>query len=221
MNLFLKTSGVIFLVLILLSFTDLPYYAYHHLGTVNAKLIKKPEVIILLGGSGMPSPDGLIRTYYAADLAEKFTEARIIIALPYNEHETDSLYQLNLMANELILKGINPERITYEPKGYNTRSQALNIAAMYGEHKPVLALVTSPEHIYRSIKTFEKAGFSHVGGVPSFEKPPEEDKIKDKNAKDQVNSLSVRYNMWSYLSYEILVLREYTAIAYYKCKGWI
>jgi len=27
--------------------------------------------------------------------------------------------------------------------------------------------------------------------------------------------------MWSYMQYEIIVMREYTAIAYYRVKGWI
>lgn len=211
--------GVVFLFLIVLSFTDIPYYAYHHLGTVNSSLSEEPDVIVILGGSGMPSPDGLIRTYYAAEYANLYTSADIIVALPYNE--VDSLYQLDLVAHELIIKGVDSARIKYEPHGYNTHSQAVNVASMYGNSSDdhIVMLVTSPEHMYRSVKSFNKAGFRKVGGLPAFEQPSDEEMLKDKTTR--VNKLPFRYNMWSYLNYELLVIREYIAIAYYKVNGWI
>jgi uncharacterized SAM-binding protein YcdF (DUF218 family) len=84
-------------------------------------------------------------------------------------------------------------------------------------------LITSPEHMYRSIKTFEDVGFTDIAGNATFEKPLDEDKVKGKGKArgKEVENLGFRYNMWSYLQYEIIVLREYTAIAYYKLKGWI
>lgn len=220
---FLGITGIFALLFFILSFTDLPYHAYHWLGTSNSKLTKKPDIIVLLGGSGMPSPDGLIRCYYAAEAANEFKDARIIIALPYCEK--DSLQQLKLMAHELILRGIDPSRIEYEPLGFNTHSQAENIAASLGNKKGKVSvlLVTSPENMYRSVRTFLRAGFETVGGNPAFEKPVDEEKVKDKeNTKDvRVKSLSLRYNMWSYMNYELIVMREYCAIGYYKLKGWI
>jgi len=220
---FFGLLGLITFLMLVLGFTSLPYQAYHHLGTTNSALAGDPDIIILLGGSGMPSPDGLIRTYYTAQAAMKYSEAIIIIAHPHGV--VDSLGQLRLMAQELIFKGVDSTRIAFEPYGFNTCSQALHIAAMYAIEKQHLALllVTSPEHMYRAVKTFNKAGFPHVGGFSAFEKPIDEDKITDKTeAEDlRVRSLSLRYNIWSYLQYELIVLKEYTAIAYYKLKGWI
>jgi uncharacterized SAM-binding protein YcdF (DUF218 family) len=220
---FFSITGIISFILFALSFTDIPYYAYADLSIAGGTLPADPDIIVVLGGAGMPSPDGLIRTYYAAEAATKYKAAVIIIALPYNE--TDSLHQLKLMANELIIRGIDSSRITYEPMGFNTRSQALHIASMYGRKKDrlTLLLISSPEHIYRSVKTFQKAGFTYVDGIAAFERPVDEEKIKDKeNAEDtRIKSLNLRYNMWSYLHYELLVAREYCAIAYYKLKGWI
>ena len=215
--------GIFSFFLFVLSFTDIPYYAYHWLGTSSPRISHDPNIIVLLGGAGMPSPDGLMRTYYTYEAAKQFKEATIIIALPYNVN--DSLHQLDLMAHELIIKGIDSLRIRYEPLGFNTRSQALNIAAMYADKKNQLSvlLVTSPEHIYRAVKTFTKAGFTNVASQAAFENPVDAEKVKDKeNSPDiRVKSLSLRYNMWSYLNYELLVLREYSAISYYKLKGWI
>jgi uncharacterized SAM-binding protein YcdF (DUF218 family) len=215
--------GVFAFMLFILSFTDLPYNAYHRLGTSNSGLDRDPDVIVLLGGSGMPTPDGLMRTWYAAEAARKYPDARIIIAHPVSRQ--DSLKQLELMADELIVKGIDSLRITFEPLGFNTHSQALNIAEMLAGAKDTicLLLVTSPEHMYRAVRSFRKAGFRDVGGVAAFEKPVDEGQVSDKSKSGdvRVKSISLRYNMWSYLVYELLVMKEYTAIAYYKLKGWI
>ena len=220
---FFGILGLIAFLMLVLSFTSLPYHAYHHLGTTNSTLTCDPDIIILLGGSGMPSPDGLIRTYYTAQAAVKYSETDIIIAHPYGVN--DSLGQLKLMAKELVYKGVDSSRIAFEPYGFNTRSQALNIAAMYAGEKQhlTLLLITSPEHMYRSVKTFNKAGFPHVGGFSAFERPIDEEKVIDITDREDVRirSLSLRYNIWSYLQYELIVLKEYTAIVYYKLKGWI
>ncbi len=226
-KLFLKrffiSLGIFSFILFIISFTDIPYNTYHWLGTSNSQLKGKPNLIVLMGGSGMPSPDGLIRTYYTAEAALKCNDAKIIILHPYGEN--DSLKQLKLMAHELILKGIDSLRIKFAPLGFNTRSQALNVADICGEKRDTLSLliITSPEHMYRSIRSFLKVGFTKVGGMPTFDTPIDEEKVKDKeNTRDtRVRNLSLRYNMWSYLGYELIVIREYCAISYYKIKGWI
>jgi uncharacterized SAM-binding protein YcdF (DUF218 family) len=218
---FFGIIGVFALILLILSFTDIPYKAYHGLGTLNSELKGKPDVIVIPGGSGMPCADGLMRTYYGTVAANRFPDARIIIAHPYDSG-SDSLLQLNLMARELIVKGIDSLRIAYEPLGFNTWSQAVNIGKMIDADKNNLSIliVTSPEHVYRAVKTYEKLGFAHVFSFAAFEKPISEDKLGSKDEMKGVN-IAVRYNMWSYLNYELLVIKEYIAIVYYKLKGWI
>ncbi len=187
----------------------------------DSEINGSPDLIVIPGGAGMPSPDGLIRTYYGAGAANQYPRAKIIIAHPYNRG-SDSLQQLELMANELILKGVDSLRIKFEPIGFNTWSQAVNVGKMFGAQKSKISLliVTSPEHVYRAVKTYEKVGFLNVSARAAFEKPIDEDKLKNEEEMKDVN-LAARYNMWSYLNYELLVLREYTAIAYYKLRGWI
>ncbi len=214
--------GIISSILLFLSFTDIPYYAYAYLGITDDRLMKEPELIVVMGGDGMPSPDGLMRTYYAAQAAQKYKNAVLVIALPGTMEDT--LYQLRLLRRELMLRGVDSTRIRFEPRGHNTHTQAVNIYEMYrGKKMPLLLLITSPEHMYRSTRAFRKVGFSQVGGISAFEKPIEEKRVKDKEDKKEISvrSLALRYNMWSYLRYEILVLREYCAISYYKIKGWI
>lgn len=218
---FFFVFGLLSFIFLILSFTDIPYFAYYNLGVKHSALKVKPDLIVVLGGSGMPSPDGLIRMYYAAEAAKKFSTTKIVLAQPYCKGDSEK--QLKLMANELCLKGIDSMRINYENKGINTRTQALNIARMFKHEKEKLGLllITSPEHMYRSCKTFKNVGFLNVGGMPTFEKPIEEESLIGKEEDEQNVNLSFRYNMWSYMQYEILVLREYCAIAYYKIKGWM
>lgn len=212
--------GYFFFSIVLLSFTDIPYYAYHYLGTANTIKINKPQLIILMAGNGMPSPDALIRCYYAANTALKSSCSKIIIAFPVNNLE--DLYELKLMKNELVLRGVNPDKIFYEPYGYNTYSQAQNIVKNYQSDNSI-CVITSPEHSYRSIGAFRKAGFKYVTANPTFDNPLNEESIKDKSSsKDiRIESLNIRYNLWSYLNYELIVIREYCAIAYYWLKGWL
>ena len=219
---FVLGFGILALAMLVLGFTDVPYYAYYHLGTGFPLEGRDPDLIVVMGGSGMPSPDGLMRAWYGAEAALEYEKATVILALPANE--TDSTRQLDLMAGVLVDKGVDPRRINYESRGYNTRTQAINIAAMNGErqeHTRVL-VVTSPEHIYRSVKCFKKAGFDNVFGFPTFECPSDEDSLLDKKGRKQIRpTLDLRYNIWSYLHYELTVIREYLAISYYGIMGWV
>lgn len=215
--LFLGGCSVVF---IFLSFTSLPYWAYYGLAATDDQLEVTPSTIVIMGGDGMPSPSGLMRLYNGIEKSIKHPRSKIIIALPYNKF--DSTYQLSLMASEMVQKGIDTARIVFAPNGFNTRSQALEIKELADTLGPML-IISSPEHMYRSIHSFRKVGFNTVGGSPSFENPSDEKKLKDETDQDEtkVRNLALRYNMWSYMQYEIIVLREYTAIAYYWVKGWI
>ena len=208
-------------VFVLLAFTDIPYWAYYSLASVDDVVEGNPKIIVIMGGDGMPSPSGLMRSFYGASKAKRYPNAKIIIALPSSEQ--DSSKQLKLMAHELVLKGVDTNRIQFASAGFNTRSQALEVAELIADKSSSLMLVSSPEHMFRCIKSFKKVGFKNVGGNPAFEIPNSEKQLKDTSStKDEgVKNLYLRYNLWSYMQYEIIVLREYVAIAYYWFKGWI
>jgi uncharacterized SAM-binding protein YcdF (DUF218 family) len=223
-NRFVKLLGWISLAGIILSFTDIPFYAYYWLGTCGADLIKKPDYIVLLGGVGMPSPEDLMRTYFTAGAALQVPDAKVIISFP-----PDTLYREfspeKLMAKELEMRGVDSCRISFEYFGYSTHTQALNIKEMIPTKRPdtiAIRIVTSPEHMFRAVRVFRNVGFGFVGGTPAFESAIDEDKlIRGKHKKTEKSLLSLRYNMWSYLKYEITVVRECCAIGYYKIRGWI
>lgn len=219
-------NGLVFTMMLILSFTDIPYLLYHHLGTsLIHQQTKSPAYIVLMGAGGMPGPQALLRCNYAAMMANKFPESQIIVALPSDSTENMSDHQKTI--DELLLRGVALDRILSENRGINTYSQASNIYHLIGKTGSGIMIVTSPEHMYRSILTFRKAGFSDVNGMPAFEEAFDEslliepDETPDNQQRLQGQNVNLRYNMWSYLQYQIIVAREYAAITYYKLMGYI
>lgn len=223
----LFSSGVFFLLLIVLCFTPVPFHLWYNLSMKEAGIHRPPEWIVVLGGGGMPSETGLIRTWYAARLGIQYPQAKIIVALPGNRK--DSLSSVCLMRREIIQKGISPDRIIIEDSGTNTRSQSLSILRIIDHaNSPALLLVTSPEHVCRAVLAFRKIKFTRVDGFPAFERVIESDlAFQDRKLGGREwlpkmgKNISVRYRFWSQLKYLGLVGREYFAISYYWIKGWI
>lgn len=219
-------SGVFFLICLLLAMTTLPFWGYHWLGISESELKQEPETIILLGGGGMPSESNLIRSWYTEQAAKNFKDAKVLIAMPGNV--SDSLSTPRLMKKELVVRGVDPERILFEDTGTNTRAQALYCKDLLDESEPIL-LVTSPQHMRRAVLSFRKTGFENVNAFPAFEDAVEADlSFKDDNlggnkkmVPDVGESIQVRYQIWTHLKYEILIARELMALAYYRLRGWI
>lgn len=218
--------GIFFLLCVVLALTEKPFWGYYWLGTSKTEMKWKPEVIIVLGGGGMPSQSNLMRGWYAASAANSFPEAKVILSMPGDI--SDSLSTPRLMKKELILRNVVPENILFESQGTNTRAQALNCADIITKNTSVL-LVTSPEHMRRAVLCFRKAGFQKVNGLPAFENALEGDlKFDDDKlggnktlVPDVGENINARYQLWNHLKYEILIAREITALAYYRLRGWI
>lgn len=227
-KLLLILFGGIFLFLIVLAFTKIPLRAYNSLGTGNSKITRPPVTIILLSGSGIPSESGLLNAYFTAKLGIVYPKANIIISMPGNLN--DSLGDPRLTAKELILRGIAKERINFESLGRNTREQAQKLTAgkTLSQLSQPVTLVTSPEHMKRSVMVFRKCGFTTVSGYSTFGNALSTDlRFDDSDLKGNKyipsigNNIQVRYQFWSYLKLEVLVLREYSGLVYYWMRGWI
>jgi uncharacterized SAM-binding protein YcdF (DUF218 family) len=221
--------GILFLVFLILSFTSLPYWGYYWLGTSKSQIAKKPDYIILLGGGGMPSESSLMRIFFVHRAAVESPESRIVISIPGDP--TDSLSTARKVAAELISKGIAPARLLYEQTATNTRSEAIQLQYFNKEKltDKAILLVTSPEHTRRAVLVFKKAGFTNVSALPTFENAIEANLFFDDKKLGGTKTLvpdiggntEVRYQFWNHLKYEILIVRELTALGYYKLRGWI
>ncbi|MBN1338732.1 MAG: YdcF family protein [Bacteroidales bacterium] len=224
------TAALIFFISLFIAFTHYPFNVYYWLGTSEGDDGVRPEHIIVLGGGGMPSPSALMRTYYAWQASVRYPEANILIALP-----GDTLSERSSVAgmkNELEIRGIPPDRIHYECTGKNTRAQALSVydQLVPGRNmEPCILIVTSPEHMRRSVLSFRKAGFHCIGAFPAFANPLEADlAFKDRDlggnrlfVPEIGHNIAIRYRFWKYIEYEVIIMREMTALVYYKIKGWI
>ncbi len=251
----LLISGCIFLILFILCFTSAPFWIWYNLGTKYAGIHRPPGAIVILGGGGMPSESGLMRCWYGAKAANRFPRARIIVALPGDSH--DSLSSINQMKRELILHGVEESRIILEDAGTNTRAQALNIFSLLILNYKLLSIlhssslpsgrqatslpagsiqnpisgiliITSPEHLYRAVLSFKKAGFHKVDGLPAFEEAIESGlTFNDRLLGGKLwmpsigKNITLRYRFWTQMHYEQLTIREWLAIAFYKLSNWI
>ena len=214
--------GAIGALMIVLAFTDLPFRAHRALGVNGGLCYESPDLIVVLGGSGMPSGPELLRLQLAAAAADEHRNARLLVV-----HPPDTQVVGRMIA-ELLLRGVRSDRITVLPEGRNTREQALAVAGWIDRNDPRLAIVTAPENMYRTLGSFRKAGMANVCGLPAFDHAMFIDLTYDRKevgvkplVPDVSANLDLRYNFWNYLKLEITCLREYVAIAYYRINGWI
>ncbi len=210
-------------LMLALAFTRIPFDAHRWLGTAGGLCGQRSEVIVVLGGSGMPSGPELMRCDHAAMLARTDSLAFIVLLLPKDTALA------NAMTTELVRKGVSRDRISYLLHGRNTREQAMDLQSanpeLLGRR---ISLVTAPENMYRSLLTFRKLGFQEICGSPAFDHALFDDlRYSHGNiggrayVPDVSGSMGLRYDFWNYLKLEITCLREYAALAYYKLNGWI
>lgn len=219
-------SGLIFLFLLVFAFTTGPFWIYYNLGAAESNIREVPENIVLMGGGGFPSESNLMRAYYTQHALEVYPNAQLILALPGDT--TDSSSSVIRLKDYLVSQGIAASRIHLESEGTNTRSQCLQISKMINMVKPLL-VISSPEHLKRSVRCFRKLGFTHVNGLPAFETAIEanlfysDSKLGGRKipGTDVGENLQVRYQFWTHLRYEVIVIREYFALSYYWVKGWM
>jgi len=222
---FILFLGLILFIIISLCLTDIPFWMYYNLGVPEHTLKTDPEYIIVMSGAGIPSDSGLMRTYRAAEMGKRFPKAKIIVTMPGVSSDTTSASFL--MKKEIVIRGIDPTRISFENKGTNTRSQALAIKKIVKDN-PSILVISSPEHVYRSVASFHKAGLTNSVGEAAFAQSTSVSfSFKDKDLGGNTfipnigDNTHLRYQFWSNLKFQVIVYREYTAITFYRIKGWI
>ena len=206
-----------------IAFTRIPYDIHHWLGDKGTKFRFYPNSIVMLGGSGMPSESNLIRLYYTAELTKFYKYSDIILAHPKDSSVAKS------MRRYLINAGIDSTRISMMLKGTNTREQAMELKNFRpGFENTGVAIVTSPENMYRTMRVFRKLEYTKLGGISSYENAMHislkysHKKLGGKKfAPDVSQNMGLRYNYWNYLKLEITCMREFAALVYYKLNGWI
>ena len=213
--------GIVFALMIALAFTSAPFFMHYRLGqnpNENA-MMTRPTQVVMFGGASMPSEDNLMRLYHTAAMARHFKIPVLLV------HPEDSLCQAEM--TRLLRQG-GIDSILYMTKGANTRSQALELITAYPElAEKQFIVVTSPEHVKRTVKCLNKVGFQNVvgkaayPGTVDFDLSLKKQKLGGNESIPSIESVKIRYTFFNYLKLEITCIREYFALAYYKIKGWI
>lgn len=227
-QLFLLLGGL-FLFMIVFSFTTGPFYLYYWLGKSNSEYHFSPKHVIVMGGAGYPSATALLRSYYASELFKKHPDCDIYVCQPSSDGlalEKSDAYKIS---QDLMLRGVDSSKIYLELIGKNTREEALEVAKINPTLKSEnCVLVSSPEHMKRAVAVFQKAGFKHVGGEPTFDLCGPTDLLyndKDLGGNKRLPSIGqetqLRYQFWNHFVYQIICYRELMAITWYWLRGWI
>ena len=205
-------AGIAFGLQLFASLFRMPSWLTDWLTNAGDALPDSPRVIAVLGGDGIPSETGLMRTYYAAQFGASCPDARFIVSLP--AHQDPETSSVGKMRDELVMRGIPAAAVQLEYKALNTHEQAVAIAEMVGPDSlgaPVV-VVTSPFHIRRTLLCFRRAGFTDVHGLAA----------RNINAEaDMGVGVRMRYGFWDALETETHFTREVVAMLYYKLRGWI
>jgi len=218
----IRVVGVLALVALALAFTRVPFDAHRWLGTAAGNCVGTVDLIVVLGGSGMPSGPELLRLHRTAQVAAIFPNAGVLVI-----HPQDTVV-MGAMVRELVLRGVDLERVAVLPAGDNTREQAMLCARRWAGEEGAVALVTAPENMYRSVLAFRRAGLGQVCGMPAWDHAAHHDFNYSHSAlggkaylPDVSSTPGIRYTFWNYLKLEVTCLREYVAIAYYRLNGWL
>ena len=116
------------------------------------------------------------------------------------------------LAKALADLGVPPDRIVIEPDSKNTREHAENLEPYLEKHNVRrFVLVTSPEHMWRSVVTFEAAGYDFVPSSASRESEIDADAPAWFRAIVPKNQNLER--VW-------FATHEYVGLLYYWWKGW-
>ena len=205
--------GILFFTMLVLAFTSAPFYMHYRLGQdPNDDVeVSNPQLVMMFGGAGMPSEDNLMRLYHTAALARHFDVPVLLV------HPEDSLSQAEM--TRLLRQG-DIDSILYMTEGANTRSQAVELMNAYPElSEKELIVVTSPEHVRRTVKCLNKVGFRNTIGKAAypatvdFDLSLKKQKLGGNEAIPSVESVKMRYTFFNYLKLEITCLREYCALA--------
>lgn len=220
----LALLGLLMVAVWILCFTNVPWYWYRWLSAREFALRESPDFVVVLSGGGIPSESGLIRSYAAAEAARDYSNAMVVVAMP---DQRDPSTQG--MLDELVRRGVRPERLMQEAQGRNTWEQARHLRRLLAADgvEPVVLLITSPDHMRRAVGALRKAGFTHVGSRPADSVSIAADLSIEPAAESggragvpDVGGLQLRYGVWNNYGMLTRCVRESVALIYYKVEGW-
>jgi len=205
------TAAVLFAVQLMFAILGPPRWLTDWLRCARTSPHPAPRAVVVLGGSGVPSDQTLLRLYFAAEFGRSLTGAVFVCALPADEDPATT--SVGRMRDELVLRGIPREAIRLETRGRSTHQQAVHTRELLGAgagSEPIV-VVTSGYHLRRAWLAFRAAGFTNATVLAAH------------NVDNEADSgwfAGLRYGFWGTLGAQAEIVRELVAIAAYKLRGW-
>lgn len=135
------------------------------------------QAIVLLGGGVAAAAGGerrmdataaFDRVYHAAALWRAGKAPRII-ATGAGGGATSSWSQAHAMRDTLVALGVDREAVTLEPLARNTRQHPVRVEALLDAPREPFLLVTSAQHMPRSVGRFRAQGMRPIPAPTDFE----------------------------------------------------
>lgn len=87
----------------------------------------------------------------------------LVVASGGRSGNLDEVTNSSIMRASFVELGVRPERIVEEPDSMTTHEQVELVGRLLrARHVDTFVLVTSPEHIWRAARSFERAGFHPI-----------------------------------------------------------
>jgi len=220
--------GLFLVSVLVLAMTSVPWNWYGALAAPDRNAEGSPDYIVMMGGGGIPSESGLMRSWKTAEAARLFSNAVVIVAMPTEENESSP----GAVEQELAMRGVEWSRMVREPKGRNTREQAKEVYQIIFSRgsvdQTIVGVVTSPEHMRRTWFAFKRAGFQHLIALPSWPEAISADLSYIESDLDAPTlgglvggNAMIKYRFWDNLGILIKCARETAAMMYYRLMGWV
>jgi uncharacterized SAM-binding protein YcdF (DUF218 family) len=186
----------------------------------SADQARGARVVVMLGSGSMNlrssgrqlsavTGDAGLRVLEAARLFGVLGGPLVIASGGVTEHDPAAAPESIALQSALMSVGVPMERILLESESKNTHDEALIIKRMLAERGvTTFILVTSPLHMTRSLRTFEREGMHPI--------PSPAQLIPDRVRPDP---LLLPSDMW--LSIGDVAIYEWLARGYYWWRGWL
>ena len=187
-----KLSIKIFLIAVLSTFVIVEFVIIYNMRTTATV---NADYVIVLGcqvDGSIPSIPLMRRVYAAINYLKE--NQNTVVVVSGGQGPGENISEAEAMKRMLLQNGINENRIFEEDTSKSTMENFKFADALYNLLDKKIIVVTSDYHMFRAVSTAKKLGYSNIRALPG---------------RSQLSVLPV------------YLLREYTAVMYYKLLGRI
>lgn len=129
---------------------------------------QQADYLIVLGAKVNGTHPSLILGYRIEAAAEYLKEnpGTMVVASGGKGNDED-ISEAQCIYQELVRKGIAPDRILIEETSVNTKENLMNSAKLLDPEQDTVVLTTTDFHLFRALRLAKKCGYQHISGNPA------------------------------------------------------